>query len=107
MPEHLHCFCQRVFVPPMPDAHSSIHPMIAHDQCCICGERQVAPPAGTSKLAEEEPPCLRLHVPPCARCGKAQTQPGSLLFDATESATHPEKLHVCVECVASIRQSGV
>ncbi len=46
--------------------------------------------------------CPRLHVPPCAICRKEQTRPGSLLFDATLSATFPEKLHVCLECTTKL-----
>ena len=38
--EHEHCWCQRVFVNTFPAASNS--PQVAHDQCCVCGDRRIA-----------------------------------------------------------------
>ena len=43
---HTHCWCQLVYVQPIPEVGITV---IAHDQCCVCGDRRVAPPAGASK----------------------------------------------------------
>ena len=45
---HTHCWCQRVFVPSLPAAGAGAG-VVAHDQCCVCGDRRVAEKAGMSK----------------------------------------------------------
>lgn len=42
---HSHCFCQVIWIPATPGSSNGTNDR-RHEQCCVCGDRQLSPVKG-------------------------------------------------------------